>query len=431
VSLQLSCCARVPVGELANTLAVGSKQLQFSHACMSTSDQRSARTSSSSPASVSAPRAMNGSDLVWDWNHNDYFMGERLVCAANGNGNPEYKALCSFVQYGLATWYLLLSVCTVVISTKSRRVRKRLESIADSRPASKTRNEKAQTKKIAIAAKITNATVLTQLAIGVLVLQSGLGTKYPSSEPRGMVSNFLFAITYIFSGQTSFWSRQASLHSRDLLAGHSPPQGRTHTTGCSIRRVTDIAEQLLVPIALCVTVTLVATGVCSRYQLVTVVFSCSLAGGVALMHALWFTRLATIYNVIRIHNNAGGQHEVVERRQAVVSRMVLNIVLELVVVFVTLVSFPLLILVYDMHASSTRILVAGSIGLSMNCLVFTLLTLVRFKKLARLNLRLQSAVNATHVRNEEGVLSVCTSSVLQIQSTNFTTPSAIGNTPVA
>jgi hypothetical protein len=360
-------------------------------------------------------RTMNGSDMVWDWTQNDYIEGDRLVCATHGRGNPEYWQLCMYVRYGLSSWYLLSGVCTAVISMRSRRVRKQLVSVT-TRPESnaKLRKSNINARKVAIALKLEQATILMQFAGSALMLYSALGTTYPPREPLGVISDVLFALLYASIGQMCFWARQASLHSRHLLLGNAAARRRALSSR-SIRGVMDVAEQKLTPLIFGVMVVLVTVGVCTRYQLITVVFATSLAAGVALMHALLFTRLATIANVIRIHNHAGGDQAAVERRQSAVSHMVKTLVLELVVSFLAVVLFPLLMLTLDAHANSTRTLVACSVGVSLNCSVFTLVIAVRLKGQNRLKRKLQSVT--TDIKNSADPLSVCTSSVMQIQST--------------
>jgi hypothetical protein len=355
---------------------------------------------------------MNNSD-IWDWEKNDYLRGDRLVCAPNGNGNPEYKTLCFYVQYVIGSWYFCLFVCSVAISRSSLRLRNRLEFTNRFQFDVKPKNRRANARQLEISAKLEQAHIGMLLATTMLMLISSAGVMYPSNQPLGVVSDCLFANTYLWTGQTSFWSRQASLHTRRLLPGDSVLGNQMHMWR-SFRNIVDLAEQKLTPLTFGVVVVLVANGVCTRYQLVTFVFACNLVWGFALMHALLFTRLATISNVIRIHNDVGGENAVVRRRQTAVSRMVTNLVLELAFVFLVSVSYPLLLLVFDAHASSTQILVASSIALTLACTGFTCVAMVRLNGLRILKTQLRNATTA--VRNPGVQSSACTSSVLEIKS---------------
>jgi hypothetical protein len=358
------------------------------------------------------PQPMNGSDYVWSWENKDYFQGDRLVCAPNGNGSSQYETLCTYARFGLGPWYLVLGLVTAVISRRTRRLRTQLTAVTIKQSTQKKHTLANARRKMEISNKLEEATVLMQLFGGALMMQSALGTMYPSSEQAGVLCDALFAITYIFTGQSSFWARQASLHTRYLLTREGADGGHRQTTW-SLRNIVDFLEEKVTPLAYGITVVLVANGVCGRYQLITVIFASTLIWGFALMHELLFTRLATIANVIRIHNHAGGDHAVVERRQSVVMRMVLNLVLELVVTFFTSVTFPLAILLFDAHASSVRLLRAATIGLSINCAALTWVSIARLHGQKRLEVRLQHATSKATVDNTG---SICTSSVLQIRS---------------
>jgi hypothetical protein len=261
---------------------------------------------------------------------------------------------------------------------------------------------------------VDRAMLLMFVASGVCMMQSAGCTIYPSNVPLGVVSDCVFAFVYIWTGQTVFWSRQASVHTRYMLSG-ADAEASTSRTRWSVRNMVDFAERRLTPLAYCVMVVLVASGVCTRSQLVLVIFWSVLVWGVALTHAHLFTQLATIANVIKIHNKAGGENAVVQRRQTAVSRMVLNLVLQLVVVFCASVSHSFAVLAYNAQASSARLLVVNSISTTLNCMAFTPFTYLRIKRRNRLKRKLQSAT--TEARNNVAASSAFTSSVLDIQST--------------
>jgi hypothetical protein len=357
---------------------------------------------------------MNGSAYVWDWAHNDYLEGDHLACAPDGNGNPEYQQWCIYIRYVLGAWFLLLGTATATISRGTWRVRKKLDSVPN-KPGSnnKTHQKKSNRRRKVIWAKQDRAMLGMLFGSGACTMQGAFGTMFASTVPLGVVTDCLIAFVYICTGEAVFWSRQTSLLARHMLSGADTEESASRTWW-SMRNMVDVAERGLTPLAHCVMVVLVASGVCTRYQLVAMICASQLVWGLALMHAMLFTRLSTIANVIRIHNNAGGENAVVQRRQTAVSRMVLNLVVELVLLFCNSMGHPLVILTFDAHASSTRFLVVNSIAVTLNCMAFTLLTLVRLKAQRRLKRQLHSAT--TDIRNGATPSSACTSSILQIQS---------------
>jgi hypothetical protein len=357
--------------------------------------------------------AMNDSASVWDWAHNDYLEGDHLACAPDGKGNLEYQQWCMYLRYVLGTWFLLLGTATAAISRSTWRVRKQLESVPN-KPGFKNKAQyKRNTRQMKVIGTKQDRAMLGMLFGSVAcAMQGAYGTMFASAVPAGVVSDCLFAFGYTSVGQAIFWSRQTSLLTRHVLSGADAEASATQPWW-SVRNMVDVAERMLTPLAYWVMVVLVASGVCTRYQLVTVICASELVWGFALMHAMLFTRLSTITNVIKIHNNAGGKGAVVQRRQTAVSNMVLSLFVELVLTFFSAVGHPLIILAFDAHASSTRFLVVNSIAVTLTCLALTPFTVVQLKTQRGLKRKLQSVT--TDERNGAAP-STATSSILQIQS---------------
>jgi hypothetical protein len=311
---------------------------------------------------------MNDSASVWGWAHNDYLEGDHLACAPDGNGNPEYQQWCIYLRFVPGTWYLLLGIATAIISRGTWRVRKQLESVPR-KPGSKDKpqHRRATRQMKLIWTKQDRAMLGMLFGSGACTMQGGLCVMFASTVPAGVVSDCLFAFAYMSIGQAIFWVRQTSLLTRHMLSG-ADAEASTCRTWWSWHSMVDVVEQRLTPLAYWVMVVLVASGVCTRYQLVTVICAGELVWGFALMHAMLSTRLATITNVIKIHNNAGGKNAVVQRRQTAVSNMVLSLFVELVLTFLSAVCHPLIILAFDAHASSTRFLVVNSIAVTLTCM---------------------------------------------------------------
>ena len=135
------------------------------------------------------------------------------------------------------------------------------------------------------------------------------------------------------------------------------------------------------------------------------------------MYTLLFIRRKLISNFARVHNqagNAGGGQDVVQRRQVAVLKMVIDLASELVTTFTAGVAHPLAILVFDIHGSSTRVLVFNAIILPFIVTTYTVITIIRFRVLRAKQRALKSA--STQVPKRDGVSLRTMSSISQKKS---------------
>ena len=138
------------------------------------------------------------------------------------------------------------------------------------------------------------------------------------------------------------------------------------------------------------------------------------------MNALLFARYARLKHFARIHAQVGGDRDVVNRRQVTVGRMVIHLLSDLAAVFTGAVAYPLAILVFDMHASSTRFLVFNVIVMPVNIITLTFIVIIRFKVLRAKQHHLKTEI--TELKRIPETSRIVTSSMFQMESTRSELP---------